>query len=78
MDADTLGGLQRVSHTLAQGLARRGYEVHLIGLPRSDDPVTYIDEPAYGQHEINPGRWWRPGAASAPAPCSTASPPASW
>lgn len=61
-DADTLGGVQRVSHTLAQGLARRGYEVHLIALHRSDDPVTYLDEPAYGQHEINPGRRWRPGA----------------
>ncbi|GAB1823119.1 glycosyltransferase [Herbidospora sp. RD11066] len=62
MDADTLGGIQRVSHTLAQGLARRGYDVHVIGLHRSADPVTYIDDPAYGQHEINPGPRWRFGA----------------
>ncbi|WP_066369166.1 glycosyltransferase [Herbidospora mongoliensis] len=62
MDADTLGGIQRVSHTLAQGLARRGYDVHVIGLHRSADPVDYIEDPAYGRHEINPGPRWRWGA----------------
>ncbi|WP_062431468.1 glycosyltransferase [Herbidospora daliensis] len=62
LDADALGGLQRVTHTLAQGLARRGYDVHIIGLHPSADPVTYIEDPAYGHHELTAGPRWGLGA----------------
>ena len=47
MDADTLGGIQRVTHTLAQGLARRGHEVCVVGVNRPAGPVHWVDEPGY-------------------------------
>ncbi|MBO3747079.1 glycosyltransferase [Streptosporangiaceae bacterium NEAU-GS5] len=59
LDADTLGGTQRVIHTLAQGLAERGHDVHVLGLHRSADPVAYVDRPAYRKHVISRGP--RPG-----------------
>ncbi|GAA1009118.1 glycosyl transferase family 1 [Acrocarpospora pleiomorpha] len=55
MDADTLGGIQRVVHTVAQGLAERGHEVHVVGLHRSGDPITYVTAPHYSHHVISPG-----------------------
>jgi glycosyltransferase involved in cell wall biosynthesis len=67
LDADTLGGTQRVIHTLAQGLAERGYQTHVVGLHRSPDPVAYVDRPAYRRHVISrgprPGRLARPRTA---------------
>jgi glycosyltransferase involved in cell wall biosynthesis len=53
LDADTLGGVQRVTHTVAQGLAGRGFDVHVIGLHRSRDPFGYIEDPAYRRHVIH-------------------------
>ncbi|GLW96234.1 glycosyltransferase [Microtetraspora sp. NBRC 16547] len=53
VDADTLGGIQRVTHTVAQGLAGRGYEVHVAGLHRSADPVRYVEHPAYEHHVLS-------------------------
>lgn len=53
LDADTLGGVQQVTHTLAQGLAGRGHEVHVIGLHRSPAPFRYVDEPRYRRHLIS-------------------------
>ncbi|MEU4542547.1 glycosyltransferase [Nonomuraea dietziae] len=53
MDADTLGGIQQVTHTLAQGLAGRGYDVHVVGLHRAADPFRYVSRPLYRQHVIN-------------------------
>ncbi|MFI6505305.1 glycosyltransferase [Nonomuraea typhae] len=50
MDADTLGGIQQVTHTLAQGLAVRGHDVHVIGLHRARTPFTYVDRPRYTKH----------------------------
>ncbi|HEX4817347.1 MAG TPA: glycosyltransferase [Nonomuraea sp.] len=50
LDADTLGGIQQVTHTLAQGLARRGRDVHVIGLRRSRSPFRYVDRPRYHRH----------------------------
>jgi len=44
---DELGGAQRVSHTLADGLARRGYDVELVGLIPKPPVHTYVDEPQY-------------------------------
>jgi glycosyltransferase involved in cell wall biosynthesis len=44
---DELGGAQRVSHTLAQGLAQRGYDVELVGLIPKPPVHTYVDEPMY-------------------------------
>lgn len=67
LDADTLGGIQQVTHTLAQGLAGRGHEVHVIGLHRATAPFRYVEEPRYRQHVISPRpagpqnrlvRWW--------------------
>lgn len=53
MDADTLGGIQQITHTLAQGLARRGYQVQVIGLHRAESPFRYIEHPLYRQVVIN-------------------------
>ncbi|GGP95114.1 glycosyltransferase [Streptosporangium pseudovulgare] len=53
LDADTLGGIQRVTHTVAQGLAGRGYDVHVVGLHRAEAPVRYVDRPGYRHHVIH-------------------------
>ncbi|WP_344977892.1 glycosyltransferase [Streptosporangium fragile] len=53
MDADTLGGIQRVTHTVAQGLAERGHEVHVIGLHRAESPFRYVERPRYAHHVIH-------------------------
>ncbi|WP_214408915.1 glycosyltransferase [Sphaerisporangium fuscum] len=50
MDADTFGGIQQVTHTLAQGLALRGHEVHVLGLHRSPEPFRYVERPLYEHH----------------------------
>ncbi|GII90859.1 glycosyltransferase [Sinosporangium siamense] len=62
LDADTLGGMQRVTHTVAHGLASRGYEVHVVGLHQATHPFRYIRTPAYRHHVIHrstPGRLMR-------------------
>lgn len=59
MDADTLGGIQRVTHTLAHGLAARGHEVHVVGVNRSTDPFRYVAEPGYHRHVLQ-RRYGRP------------------
>lgn len=56
LDADTLGGIQQVTHTLAQGLAERGHEVHVVGLRRSRPRVRYVDRPRYRRHLIGSDR----------------------
>ncbi|MDP9846675.1 glycosyltransferase [Streptosporangium lutulentum] len=53
MDADTLGGIQRVTHTVAQGLAERGHDVHVIGLHRAEIPFRYVERPRYTRHVIH-------------------------
>ncbi|MGW4473990.1 glycosyltransferase [Nonomuraea sp. NPDC004354] len=53
VDADTLGGIQQVTHTLAQGLAERGHEVHVVGLHRARDPFRYVARPLYRRHVVN-------------------------
>ncbi|GII03266.1 glycosyltransferase [Planobispora takensis] len=53
MDADTLGGIQRVTHTVAQGLAGRGHEVHVVGLHRAERPFRYVERPGYAHHVIH-------------------------
>ncbi|MFG1941797.1 glycosyltransferase [Nonomuraea sp. NPDC048826] len=53
LDADTLGGIQQVTHTLAQGLAGRGHEVHVIGLHRAQAPFRYVERPRYRAHLIS-------------------------
>ncbi len=67
MDADTLGGIQRVTHTVAQGLATRGYTVHVVGLHRATDPIRYVERPAYEHHVISRLPLDRTGTASAMA-----------
>lgn len=44
---DELGGAQRVSHTLAEGLAQRGYDVTLVGLIPKPPVHRYVDAPGY-------------------------------
>ncbi|WP_248965903.1 glycosyltransferase [Sphaerisporangium perillae] len=63
MDADTLGGIQQVTHTVAQGLALRGHEVHVVGLHRALDPFRYVERPLYEHHVVQrrplgEGRRW--------------------
>ena len=53
MDADTLGGIQRVTHTVAQGLSDRGHDVHVIGLHRAEIPFRYVERPGYTRHVIH-------------------------
>ncbi|WP_327087601.1 glycosyltransferase [Nonomuraea sp. NBC_01738] len=55
MDADTLGGIQQVTHTLAQGLAERGHDVHVVGLHRADKPFRYVAQPLYKHHVVGRG-----------------------
>ncbi|MEX2986223.1 glycosyltransferase [Streptomyces sp. C36] len=47
IDVDSMGGSQRVLHTLAQGFAERGHAVELIGIRPSPEPHTYVADPAY-------------------------------
>ncbi|GII75599.1 hypothetical protein Sru01_05810 [Sphaerisporangium rufum] len=49
-DADALGGVQLVTHTVAQGLALRGHQVHVVGLRRARAPVRHIERPLYERH----------------------------
>ncbi|WP_433251748.1 glycosyltransferase [Streptosporangium sp. CA-135522] len=53
MDADTLGGIQRVTHTVAQGLAERGHDVHVVGLHRAESPFRYVERPGYRHHVVH-------------------------
>ncbi|NUT42607.1 MAG: glycosyltransferase [Thermoactinospora sp.] len=52
IDADTLGGIQQITHTLAQGLAERGYDVQVIGLQRTEAPFRYVAHPLYARHLV--------------------------
>ncbi|MEW2404125.1 glycosyltransferase [Streptomyces sp. NPDC046862] len=47
IDVDSMGGSQRVLHTLAQGFAERGHRVDLIGIRPSPEPHRYHSSPAY-------------------------------
>ncbi|MGX1884823.1 glycosyltransferase [Streptomyces sp. NPDC055287] len=47
IDVDSMGGSQRVLHTLAQGFAERGHHVDLIGIRPSPEPHEYHRAPAY-------------------------------
>jgi glycosyltransferase involved in cell wall biosynthesis len=65
LDADTLGGIQRVTHTVAQGLAGRGHDVHVVGLHRAEHPFRYVERPRYRRHVVHrtpPGRLSRTAA----------------
>ncbi|WP_138894178.1 glycosyltransferase [Streptomyces chryseus] len=47
IDVDSMGGSQRVMHTLAQGFAQRGHHVDLIGIRPSAAPYEFFRVPAY-------------------------------
>ncbi|MBB5122665.1 hypothetical protein AF335_04815 [Streptomyces eurocidicus] len=47
IDVDSMGGSQRVLHTLAQGFAERGHRVDLIGIRPSPEPHTFVADPGY-------------------------------
>jgi len=44
---DEVGGAQRVAHSLAQGFARRGFEVDLVGVVPHEPRHQFTEEPAY-------------------------------
>ncbi|MFC6080689.1 glycosyltransferase [Sphaerisporangium aureirubrum] len=66
VDADALGGVQQATHTLAQGLALRGYAAHVAGLRHGGGaPFRYVERPLYERHAPGRGagrrgvaRWW--------------------
>ncbi|MGA4540822.1 glycosyltransferase [Uniformispora flossi] len=65
IDVDSLGGSQRVIHTLAQGLGGRGHRVEVIGIRTSPEPFPYNAAPAYAHttlypHQSTPA--WKPGS----------------
>ncbi|PHQ49798.1 hypothetical protein BLA24_19295 [Streptomyces cinnamoneus] len=54
IDVDSMGGSQRVLHTLAQGFAERGHDVELIGIRPSPEPHSYTADPAYRHTTLYP------------------------
>ncbi|GHF73434.1 hypothetical protein GCM10010218_63270 [Streptomyces mashuensis] len=63
IDVDSLGGSQRVLHTLAQGFAEQGHHVELVGIRPSPEPHSFHADPAYRhttlyRHPAAPP--WRP------------------
>jgi glycosyltransferase involved in cell wall biosynthesis len=47
IDTDSMGGSQRVIHTIAHGLAERGHHVCVIGIRPAETPMTYYPSRAY-------------------------------
>jgi glycosyltransferase involved in cell wall biosynthesis len=63
IDVDSMGGSQRVLHTLAQGMSQRGHRVHLIGIRPSPEPFPYNPRPSYAHSTLYsrpPAPAWRP------------------
>lgn len=61
VDVDSMGGSQRVLHTLAQGMGERGHRVELIGIRPSAEPFPYNATRAYRHATLYP-----PAAAPRP------------
>lgn len=62
IDVDSLGGSQRVLHTLAQGLGGRGHRVHVIGIRTAPEPFQYNAVPTYRHttlYQKTPPPAWR-------------------
>ncbi|WP_329623487.1 glycosyltransferase [Streptomyces sp. NBC_01255] len=54
VDVDSMGGSQRVLHTLAQGMGERGHRVELIGIRPSPEPFPYNATRAYRHATLYP------------------------
>ncbi|MFE1902610.1 glycosyltransferase [Streptomyces gardneri] len=54
VDVDSMGGSQRVLHTLAQGMGERGHRVELIGIRPSPEPFPYNTTRAYRHATLYP------------------------
>jgi len=54
IDVDSLGGSQRVLHTLAQGLGARGHRVRIIGIRTAPEPFPYNPVPTYEHTTLYP------------------------
>ncbi|CAM5244034.1 glycosyltransferase [Streptomyces narbonensis] len=54
VDVDSMGGSQRVLHTLAQGMGERGHRVELIGIRPSPEPFPYNSTRAYRHATLYP------------------------
>lgn len=54
---DALGGAQRVAHTLADGLHRRGHEVTLVGVAPGPDPHDYRVDPGIPRVTLMDAEW---------------------
>lgn len=63
IDVDSMGGSQRVLHTLAQGMGEQGHQVQLIGIRPAAEPFPYNRQPAYAHATLYPNPpapAWRP------------------
>ncbi|MET7299761.1 glycosyltransferase [Embleya sp. NPDC005575] len=56
IDVDSLGGSQRVIHTLAHGLGERGHHVRVVGIRTAPEPFTYHETPAYEHTTLYPNQ----------------------
>jgi glycosyltransferase involved in cell wall biosynthesis len=52
IDVDSMGGSQRVLHTLAQGMGERGHRVELIGIRPSPEPFPYNENRRAYDHTV--------------------------
>lgn len=54
---EEVGGAQRVVHVLAQGLARRGYRVDLVGIAPDPARHEYLENPAFRRITVMSEPW---------------------
>ncbi|GIM94384.1 glycosyltransferase [Paractinoplanes toevensis] len=66
-DIDAVGGVQTVTHTLAQHLARRGHPVHVVGLYTNPAPAPAPEQPLYRRTVLD-----APAPGSPPDPARNA------
>ncbi len=57
---DEVGGAQRVVHVVGEGLARRGYEVELVGVAPVEPRHEFIADPSYVRHVLMSAPWPAP------------------
>lgn len=63
-NVDEVGGVQRVVHALARGLATRGFPVTLVGIVPHEDRYPYNVDGPYDVQRLMPGRMPPPVDAS--------------
>ncbi len=63
---DEVGGAQRVSHVVAQGLAERGHAVDLVGVTPYEPRHSFVTGPAYREFRLMSAPWPPPPADNRP------------